>query len=438
MDFKTKLTDYVNTYEQQGYLHGNLLVADKTGILLKQSFGLASVEFEIANRDDTKYQIGSLTKAFTSMALLLLQHHGALSVNDSINTYLTDFPNGDNITIYHCMTCTSGIPDFASFDHFWETTMRLSWTLDDLLALFKDLPLEFDPGTAYAYSSSGYLVLTKIIEVISRQTYAQYLKEHIFTPLNMSDTGCMNETDIILNLAANYSYWEKEIHTPQTNNSFPLGAYGLYSTTNDLYLWDRALRTHQLIPENLTTLMFTPNQGSYACGWDIAKINGQVCQQHFGDISGFVSSIKQFKTDELTIIFLSNLDIIPVSAITKEIAHLKFDNTFKLTSYPIKTTSAISFEQFIGLYEAADSTSFEIVAQKELFLIVPKLYDVHYKLRLKQVYADSNSIVFKTEKINETLVFVYQGKDGFKEIIYTDYYGVTRVLTKNSVNDCGI
>lgn len=87
MDFKTKLTDYVNTYEQQGYLHGNLLVADKTGILLKQSFGLASVEFEIANRDDTKYQIGSLTKAFTSMALLLLQHHGALSVNDSINTY---------------------------------------------------------------------------------------------------------------------------------------------------------------------------------------------------------------------------------------------------------------------------------------------------------------------------------------------------------------
>lgn len=430
MSFKAKLESYINTYDQQGYLQGNLLIADKTGILLEQSFGLASIEFNIANTFDTKYQIGSLTKAFTSMAVLLLHQKGYLSIDDSINTYLDNSPNGDKITIYHCMTCTSGIPDFASLEDFWETTMRLSWTLDDMLDLFKNLPLEFEPGSQFAYSNSGYLVLTKIVEVVSGRSYAQFLQEHIFTPLNMTNTGCMNEVDIISNLASSYSYWGKEINTPQTNNSFPLGAYGLYSTTKDLYLWDQALRRHELISKDLTKLMFTINQGSYACGWDITKINGQLCRQHFGDISGFVNSIKQFETDEFTVIFLSNLDLIPVSVITKEIGQLKFDSSFNATLPRIQPTFPVLLEQFVGLYEIENFSSFEIVADEDLFLIVPKLYDVPYKLKLKHLHSDNKKSVFKTEKINETLVFIHQKKDTFQKIIYTDYYGMTRVAKK--------
>lgn len=431
MNFKAKLESYINTYEQQGYLQGNLLIADKTGILLEQSFGLASIEFNVANTSDTKYQIGSLTKAFTSMTVLILQQQGYLSIDDPINTYLDNFPNGDKVTIYHCMTCTSGIPDFTSLEDFWETTMRLSWSLDGMLDLFKNLPLEFESGNQFAYSNSGYLVLTKIVEVVSGRSYAQFLQEHIFTPLNMNNTGCMNEVDIISNLASSYSYWGKEINTPQTNNSFPLGAYGLYSTTKDLYLWDQALRRHELISKDLTKLMFTINQGSYACGWDITEINGQLCRQHFGDISGFVNSIKQFETDEFTVIFLSNLDLIPVSVITKEISQLKFDSSFSTTLPRMQLTFPVLLERFVGLYEEVESFfSFEIIADEDLFLIVPKLYDVPYKLKLKHLHSDNNKSVFKTDKINETLVFIHQEKETFQKIIYTDYYGMTRVAKK--------
>ncbi|OTN88523.1 hypothetical protein A5819_001004 [Enterococcus sp. 7E2_DIV0204] len=431
MNFKEKLESYINTYDQQGYLQGNLLVADKTGILLEQSFGLASIEFNVANTSDTKYQIGSLTKAFTSMAVLILQQQGYLSSGDSINTYLDNFPNGDKITIYHCMTCTSGIPNFTSLEDFWETTMRLSWTLDGMLDLFKNLPLEFEPGSQFAYSNSGYLVLTKIVEVVSGRSYAQFLQEHIFTPLNMNNTGCMNEVDIISKLASSYSYWGKEINTPQTNTSFPLGAYGIYSTAKDLYLWDQALRRHELISKDLTKLMFTINQGSYACGWDITKINGQLCRQHFGDVSGFVNSIKQFETDEFIVIFLSNLDLIPVGVITKEISELKFDSSFNITLPRIQPTFPYLLKRFVGLYEVVeDFFSFEVIADEDLFLIVPKLYDAPYKLKLKHLHSDNNKSVFKTEKINETIVFIHQEKETFQKIIYTDYYGMTRIAKK--------
>ncbi|MGX7264643.1 serine hydrolase domain-containing protein [Enterococcus crotali] len=433
MDFKTKLDNYVDSYEQQGYLQGSLLIADKTGILLEQGFGSASIEYNVANTSDTKFQIGSLTKAFTSMALLILQQHGALSLDDSIDRYLSGFPNGEKITIYHCMTCTSGIPDFASFDHFWETTMRLSWTLDDMLDLFKELPLEFEPGSQFSYSSSGYLVLTKIIEVITGQTYAQFLEKEIFTPLNMTSTGCMNETDIILNLASSYSYWEKEINTPQTNNSFPLGAYGLYSTTRDLYLWDQAIRKNQLIPEHLTTLLFTVNQDSYACGWDIAYLNTHRYRQHFGNISGFVSSIKQFEEEDLTIILLSNLDVIPVTTITKEIARLKFDSDFAPATPLSPITKAVPLEKFVGYYKTANATLFEIVVQKDsLFLIVPKLYEINYKFRLKLVQSSNETLVFATEKINESITFIYKDLNNFEKILYTDCQGITIPLTKQN------
>lgn len=423
MDFKTKLTEYVANFQQQGYFNGSLLVADATGILLEQSFGLASVEFGIKNTNETKYQIGSLTKAFTSVAVLMLQHQGSLNITDTISNYIPDFPNGDKITLYQCMTCTSGIPDFVRFDSFWEVTMRLSWTLDEMIAAFKDIPLDFEPGTQFSYSTSGYLLLTKIIEIVSGKSYAAYMEEMIFLPLGMHNTGCSNETDIIPMLASNYSFWEKEIRTPQTNLSFPLGGYGLYSTIHDLYLWDQAIRTHQLIPKNLTKLMFAIHKNSYACGWDITEIDNRVCRQHFGNISGFVSSIKQFEEDDLTIIFLSNLDIIPVTIITKEIAQLKFGREIPQILTQPKIVHYPSLSNFTGKYVKDQAQIFEIVAEHDdLFLIVPKLYEIDYKLKLTISQSTENEIILRTEKINETILFTFDKNAELEKIIYTDYH----------------
>ncbi|WP_179190451.1 serine hydrolase domain-containing protein [Candidatus Enterococcus mansonii] len=434
MNFKQKIHAYLSDYQQQGYLNGSLLIADRTGIILEKSYGSSCFEFNLKNTNNTKYQIGSLTKAFTSMAILILHHNGKLSINDTIDTYFPEYPNGANITIYQCMTCTSGIPDFTALENFWEVTMRLSWTLDDMIELFKYLPLDFKPGTQFAYSSSGYLLLTKIIELVSGQSYAAFLKEHIFEPLKMTNTGCANEADIIENLAFSYSYWEKEIQTPQTNLSFPLGAYGLYSTIHDLYRWDQGIRHHLLIPEQLTQLMSTPSQSSYACGWDITTINGQTCRQHFGNISGYVSAIKQFETDELTILFLSNLDVIPVTTITKNIAELWFGEEVP-TSFPmisqVEKQPLPSLSEFVGTFLLDNLSTVDIVRQQdELFFIVPKLYGVLYKFKLRLVWLTSDTIIFKSKKINETLTFSNRESGDFQKITYTDYDGRTQPLKK--------
>lgn len=431
MEFKTKLTEYITDFQQQGYFNGSLLVADTTGILLEQSFGFASVELEIKNTNETKYLIGSLTKAFTSMAVLILENCGSLNITDTISNYIPDFPNGEKITLYHCMTCTSGIPDFVDFDNFWEASMRLSWTLDEIIASFKDLPLDFEPGTQFSYSTSGYLLLTKIIEIVSGKNYATYMEEMIFAPLDMHNTGCSNETDIIPMLASNYSFWEKEIQTPQTNLSFPLGGYGLYSTIHDMYLWDQAIRTHQLIPEHLTKLMFTIHKDSYACGWDITEIENRICRQHFGNISGFVSSIKQFEEEDLTIIFLSNLDIIPVTTITKEIAQLKFGREIPQILAQPQIVYYPSLNKLTGNYFTDQVQAFEIIAEHdELFIIVPKLYEIDYKFKLKIIQSTENRVLLRSEKINETILFVFRTDGELKKIIYTDYHRNSVAVTK--------
>lgn len=423
MSFISNLTSYLQDYEQQEYLQGSLLVADKTGILLQQHYGEASKEFSVNITDQTKYQIGSLTKAFTAMAILILHHQEKLNINDSIHPYIPDFPNGDTITIYHCLTCSSGVPDFVSFDQFWEKTMRHTRTLDEVIHSFQDSPLEFEPGSAFSYSTSGYLLLTKIIEIVSQQSYGEFLEAYIFKPLQMKNSGCNDGTKIIKKLASNYSYWGEEVPTPQSDMSFPLGGYGLYSTIFDLYLWDRAIRRHQLIPKELTQLMFTPYQGTYACGWDVSLIAHHKCQQHFGNISGFVSSIKQFEEDDFTIIFLSNLDIIPVTTITAQIAALKFGAPYLSQLYPNALHKNEDLKQFVGHYVTVSTQQelFEIVEEaNELFMIVPKIYGILYKCKLVEKEATDVNTLFKTQKINEMIAF--KGSNNiFDKIIYTDY-----------------
>ncbi|WP_234447831.1 serine hydrolase domain-containing protein [Viridibacillus soli] len=185
-----QITDWAKAYDQNGYLHGSILVAINGRILLNKGYGMANWEHQVLNNPNTKFRIGSITKGFTAMAIFQLLEKGDLQLNDPIDKHLPLYPNDHNITIYHCLTNTSGIPDFTAFPDFWFQTMRLPSTLKDRIDSFKNLELVFGPGTDYQYSTSGYLLLTAIIEEKTGQTYADYMSEHIFLPLGMHDTGC--------------------------------------------------------------------------------------------------------------------------------------------------------------------------------------------------------------------------------------------------------
>lgn len=431
MPLEERLNNWVESYNRNGYLNGTILIASNENILLNRGFGMANWEHSVPNVPTTKFRIGSLTKAFTAMAIFQLHEKQRLNIDDYIGKYLHDYPNGQQITIYHCLTNSSGIPNYTNAPDFWFRTMRLSSTLDQLIDSFKVRELEFEPGSKFGYSNSAYALLTDIIEKVSDMSYADYIQQYICHPLGMYHTGCDDGIKVIPGLASGYSFWEEPIHAAYADMSFPLGSYGLYSTTEDLFIWDQALKSSNILPKELTEKMLTPNVGSYACGWMVSEVMGKKCVHHFGDISGFSSDFLRFIDDQVTIIFLSNMNVTPVMHLSREISKIVFD---KNVSSPAPAVS-ISFtkkESIVGQYviENEDKVLTITIKNKELYLTVPKMYGALYKFKLIPFSQDATKMAFLTEMIYERLIFYYSLSGEIERVQYVDYYEKTYMLFK--------
>lgn len=417
-----KIRQMLDSYNRNGYLNGAILVASKGEILENRGFGYANIEHAIPNSTTTKFRIGSLSKAFTAYAIFQLQARGKLNVYDSISNYINNYSHGDDITIYHCLTNTSGIPNYTSAEDFWSKTMRLPSSLYELIDTFKEQPLLFKPGTEFDYSNSGYAILTAIIEQVSGISYSDYMQEEIFKPFGMKNTGCDDGRKIISELASGYSLWEEIIHAEYADMSFPLGAYGLYSTTEDLYIWDQTLKKSNLLNDDLMSTMFTPNHSSYACGWFVSEILNKKCIHHFGDVSGFCSSILRFIEDDVTVIFLSNLNITPISHLTEEIAKVAFEEEVILPS-PLNPIQLENQKTVVGKYQFENDASKELhITEKlnELYLTAPKMYGALFKYKLIPVEQVLYKTSFMTEYVNEKVILHHGDRD---YIQYIDFYG---------------
>ncbi len=432
MNLENRLAQWVTYYEESGYLNGSLLIASNEKIYINKGIGMANWEHMVPNKPTTKFRIGSLTKAFTSFAIFQLHEEKKLNIHDCIGKYIRNYPQDNKITIYHCLTNTSGIPNFTSFDDFWFKSMRLPSTLEELIDSFKNMELEFEPGSRFEYSNSGYIVLTAIIESVSNMSYAEYIKEKICLPLGMKNTGCDDGVHVIPNLASGYSFWEKPIHAAYTDLTFPLGAYGLYSTTEDLLIWDKALNSPQLLSDELKKLMVAPNHSSYACGWMVSDMFGRKAMHHFGDISGYCSDLVRFTEDNLTIIFLSNMSITPVTHLTREIAKVMFKEDLSVC-FPFTPIDFTDIESKVGNYfvKGEQYPKFHIsMKNAELFLTVPKLYGIVYKFKLVPVKHDSLTTMFVTEMIDEQLTFYYSLLGELEYVEYKDFYGQRHIVNK--------
>lgn len=425
MIIEERIDKWIKSYEQNGYLNGSMLIASNENILLKKGFGMANLEHKVPNKPATKFRIGSLTKAFTALGIFQLHEKEKLNIYDCLSKYLPYYQNSEKITIYHCLTNTSGIPNYTNFPDFWSTTMRLPSTLNQLIDSFKNLELNFEPGSRFEYSNSGFALLTAIIEKVSGMSYADYIQEKICRPLGMYNTGCDDGINVVPGLASGYSFWENPVHPAYSDLSFPLGAYGLYSTTEDLYLWDKALKSSQLLNKELMKKMLTPNLSPYACGWMVSEMLGRKCVHHFGDISGFFSDFLRFVDEEVTVIFLSNMAITPVTHLTQEIAKVIFEENVSLP-LPIVPINFTNTEFITGKYfiENESNKFLDIsVKQGELYLTVPKMYGVLYKFKLVPVNHESKKTTFLTEMVNEQLIFHYLLSGEIEFIEYTDFYG---------------
>ena len=244
-DVVTEMNAYLDAYAQTGRFSGSVGVVQGDVAVVMRGYDLANREHQVANTPATKFRIGSITKQFTAVAILQLQEQGRLDVQAPVSAYLPDYPNGDRITLHHLLTHTAGIPEYLDDQAFLDLRewMRLPISLNQLVARFKDLPLEFDPGEQFKYSNSGYVLLTQIIETVAEQTYADYVQANIFDPLGLENTGYEIPQTVIPNLAQGYLFVGKEnyLQASPFDMSIPQGAGGLYSTVEDLAIWNQWL-----------------------------------------------------------------------------------------------------------------------------------------------------------------------------------------------------
>jgi CubicO group peptidase (beta-lactamase class C family) len=331
------LDRYISGYVGRDRFCGSVLVAQRGHILLSKGYGLANREHGIPNTPETKFRLGSVCKQFTGAAILHLQQRGLLDVGDPVSAYLPDYPRGDEFTVHQLLNHTAGIPEFVTgFDK------RTPITLDQTLDLFKDRPLDFAPGERFAYSNSGYLLLTKIIEQVSGQTYADYVRRYFFAPLDMADSGYERHQDILRHRAAGYATDDgRVVNAAFVDMSFAGGAGALYSTVEDLYRWERALHTDEILSELSRKALFAPTVlvDSYAeslayhgrapmyygYGWTIDEHLGHRRIWHGGGIHGFVTTLARYPDDDLVVIVLCNLEDAPIDVIGNDLAAIVLD-----------------------------------------------------------------------------------------------------------------
>ena len=354
-ELEARVEEYMSARVKRDHFSGSILIAREGNILFSKGYGMANHELDVPNTPQTKYRLGSITKQFTAMAILILQRQGKLSIHDKIKKYMVDAPKAwDEITIEHLLTHTSGIYNYTESLEFLKT-LPVRVTLKELIAKFKDRPLNFKPGEKFSYSNSGYVVLGQIIETASGQNYPSFMKQAIFDPLGMNETGYDNATSILKHRASGYV---RRLGIVLTNcdyvdMSIPHAAGALYSTTVDLLKWDQALYTEKLVPRSSLDAMFTPHKGNYGYGWLIDKQFGQTRYEHGGGIMGFVTIIERFPDDKLLVVALSNLENSPIGAIGTDLAAIALGQRYVVPRElkEAKLDPAI-YDAYAGRYQA--------------------------------------------------------------------------------------
>jgi CubicO group peptidase (beta-lactamase class C family) len=290
-----------------------VLVVKGGETLLRKGYGLADLEQEIKIEPDMVFRIGSVTKQFTAAAILLLEEDGKLSVSDDIRRHLPDYPTpGRVITIEHLLTHTSGIRSYTDMASFGEK-MREDLSVEDVIGIFENEPLAFEPGEKYAYNNSGYFLLGAIIEKVSGKTYETFLRERIFEPLSMSQTYYGSASRIIPKRAQGYDGVNGEFQNAEyLSMTLPYAAGSLLSTVDDLAKWDRALQSPGFLrreslekwwkPFRLTSGETVP----YGYGWGISQFEGRDVVSHGGGINGFTCQVLRIPQDRVFVAVLTN------------------------------------------------------------------------------------------------------------------------------------
>ena len=307
-DLSANISDYMDHLVEEHEFSGSVIVTKEGKTIHSKGYGWANLEHQIPNTPHTKFRVGSVTKQFTAMAIIILHEQGKLEFDDPIAPYIPNPPSAwSEITFHQLLTHTSGIMHSWSLPGFDDSTIQPT-TLAETINRFKDQPVLFTPGETFRYSGVGYFILAQIIEQLTEKTYEDALRQLIFTPLGMNDTGADHYQQILSHRATGYTrnpagHLENSAHI-----YMPIltGGGNLYSTVEDLARWNQALEERKLISEMSYQRMYTPVKEDYAYGWVIGESFGHKEVFHGGGISGFESLFIRYPKQRVCIAILAN------------------------------------------------------------------------------------------------------------------------------------
>jgi len=371
-----RMEKIIQSYVADHKFMGSVLVARDGKTLLDKGYGFANLEWQIPDTPTTKFRIGSITKQFTAASILLLEERGKLKTDDPVKKYMPDAPAAwDKVTIFHLLTHTSGIPSFTSFPDLPKRQLE-AMTPQQLVDWFRDKPLEFEPGTKWNYSNSGYVLLGYLIEKISGQSYADFVQQNIFTPLGMKDSGYDSNSAIIERRAAGYAPGKNGPENAGfVNMTVPLSAGGLYSTTEDLLRWEQGLFGGKLLSPASLAKMTTPFKEDYAFGLGVSSQGGHKAITHDGGIQGFNTSMIYYPDEKLVIEVLANINGPAAGQIAAALGKVAHGEKVVLTSERKEITLAPQvLQKYVGNYElTVQSQSFPFVITLEEGKLLAKL-----------------------------------------------------------------
>jgi CubicO group peptidase (beta-lactamase class C family) len=372
-DLGAKVDTYMDAAVRHGHFSGTILIAKDGKPLVSKGYQLANRELDVPNRPETKFRLGSITKQFTAMAILILEQRGKLSVDDTIGKHIDDAPKTwEKITIHHLLTHTSGIPNFTSFPDYRKTMAQPSPPAETIKR-FKDKPLDFPPGEKHAYSNSGYILLGLIIEKVAGKSYEAFLKEAIFDPLGMNDTGYDHPEIVLKNRAAGYELDGDTIHNAAfLDMTIPYAAGALFSTTGDMMIWDQALDSEVLIPRAVLDKMFKPAKGTYAYGIIVSERFGRRFMGHGGGINGFVTDFSRYPDDKVCVVVLCNMIGGQPNGVGQDLAAILFGKPYNLPrERPVAKVDPKVYDAYVGDYVLTKDLTLSITRDGDHLMMEP-------------------------------------------------------------------
>ncbi|GAA3943935.1 serine hydrolase domain-containing protein [Chitinophaga oryziterrae] len=346
----------------------SVLVAQNGQIVYKKAFGCANLELNVPLDTGMVFNLASITKQFTAVAVLQLVEKNEISLYDSLQKFIPEFPSkGHTITIEHLLTHTSGIKDYLRLDYDAQNIERWDFTPKQLIDSFKNYPLDFIPGTRFSYSNSGYFLLGYIIERVSGKRYQSYIVDNLLNPLGLTHTYFDSDGSIIPGRANGYrkssagfknaEYWSPTIE---------YAAGGLISSASDLLKWNNGLHAYQLLKKETLQKAFTPfrltngTTTDYGYGWYVKTTNNIRSIEHEGGMPGFKTNEIYYPAEDLFIVILCNGGFAPIDELSAEISIIALG---KPLQSDVKVDPKI-LDKYVGAYKLSIDTNRTITIQR--------------------------------------------------------------------------